>query len=470
MKKTILLALPLALFLPALLQAKEPRALPKDLPPFGPDRPLPVPSIAKSTLPEGLTLWLVPRPGFPKVSAVLAVRGGTAADPAGMEGIGDLLAATLAEGTAKRTSRQIAEELQAVGGELEAQAGDDAVVVTAGSLASGADTLLDVVADVARNAAFPAKEVELAKANALDGLSAKESTPEFLAEKAFAAAVYGKHPYRTVSATRETIEKTTPELLRKEFARRFRPGQALLVVAGDLDVAATQKKVARLFAGWKAAGEGIAATPPSPPERERELYVVDRPGSVQSLLMVGRPAPKAGEKDYYPTLVANTVLGGSFASRLVENIREDKGYTYSPRSGVQPNREGSLFRVRADVRNEVTAAALNEVFYELDRMATTQPSAEELTKAKRYQAGLYLLRNQIQAAVAGTLARNWVLGLPPESLAEFVPKVNEVSAKDVQEAGRKVFRSTSQTVVVVGDAAQVRPEVGLFGKVADLKP
>ncbi len=469
-KLTSALALLAALALPAgALRAAEEKPLPKDLPAFGPDKPLPVPAIQKSTTPEGLNVWVVKRPGFPKVTAVLAVRGGTAADPAGMEGIGELLAGTIKEGTAKRTSRQIAEELQSVGGDLSASASDDAVLVTASGLASGTGKLLDVLADVARNASFPAKEVELAKANALQGLAARESTPEFLAQKAFAAAVYGNHPYRVVSITREVIGKTTPEVLKKEYARRFRPEHALLVMVGNLDDGAA-KLAAAAFKGWKGAGEALPATPPSPKARGRELYLVDRPGSVQSLLMVGRPGPKASDPDYYPSVVANTIFGGAFGSRLVHNIREDKGYTYSPRASVITYQEGGLLQVRADVRNEVTAASLMEIFYELDRMAATLPTAEELTKAKRFQTGLYLLRNQIQGAVAGTLASNWVKGLPPEELAAFVPKVNAVTAQQIEEAGRATFRSNTQTVVVVGDSKKVKGEVELFGPVKDVKP
>ncbi len=450
--------------------ASEAKPLPKELPPFGPDRPLPVPTIAQSTLPNGLVVWLVPRPGFPKVSAVLAVRGGTAVDPAGLEGIGELLARTVNEGTAKRTSRQIAEDLQAIGGEMNVRAGDDAVVIASSALATGAARLLDLVADVAQRATFPKEEVELAKGNALQELAAQESTPEFLARKAFASAVYGSHPYHVVAATREVIGRTTPELLKKEYARRFRPDQALLVVVGDLSEAATKTAIDRAFGAWKGEGAPLPETPPSPPARGREIYLVDRPGSVQSTLMVGRPGPKATDPGYYDALVANTIYAGAFGSRLVQNIREEKGYTYSPRGGFNTYREGSLLQTRADVRNEVTGATLLEVFYELDRMAATKPTADELAQAKRYQTGLYLLRNQIQGAVAGTLAANWVNGLPPETLAGFVPKIDAVTAAGVEEAGRKVFLSGTQTVVVVGDATAVRPEVSLFGPVKDLQP
>jgi predicted Zn-dependent peptidase len=185
---------------------------------------------------------------------------------------------------------------------------------------------------------------------------------------------------------------------------------------------------------------------------------------------MGRPAATVTDPAYYPLLVANTICSGSFGSRLTENIREDKGYTYSPGGGIAARAKGGLLTVRADVRTEVTAAALTEMFYEQDRMAATLPTDEELSRAKRYQGGLYLLRNQIQGAVAQTLASNWVNGLPPEALGEFVSKVNAVTADQVRDAGRAFFPSARQIVVVVGDEEKVKAEVAQFGESTVVQP
>jgi predicted Zn-dependent peptidase len=470
-KKAILLASAVVVTLVAHpLGAAEKKPLPKDLPPFGEDKPLPVPSIAQSKLPNGLTVWVVARPGFPRATAVLVVRGGSAADPTDAEGISELLADTLKEGTALRTSRQIAEELQAVGGDIAAEAAADAIYVTANGLDSGAPKLLEVLADVARNASFPAAEVELAKGNALQGLMVRESTPEFLGQKALGKAIYGAHPYHIIAPSKETLSAATPDLLRQEHARRFRPQHALLVVVGNVDAAAVSTAVTRYFGPWKGAGEAPAPTPASPGPSARRILVVSRPGSVQSLILMGRPAATVTDPDYFPLLVANTICAGSFGSRLVENIREDKGYTYSPGGSVSAREKGGLLTVRADVRSEVTAAALLEMFYELDRMGATPPSDEEMSRAKRYQAGLYLLFNQIQGAVAQTLATNWVNGLPPEALGEFVTKVNAVTPEQVRAAGRSFYPSATQTIVVVGDEAKAKAELAQFGTATTVQP
>jgi predicted Zn-dependent peptidase len=168
--------------------------------------------------------------------------------------------------------------------------------------------------------------------------------------------------------------------------------------------------------------------------------------------------------------VANTIFSGAFTSRLVQNIREDKGYTYSPRGSVVAREKGGLVKVRADVRNEVTAASALEIFYEFDRMGATTPTDEELRRAKRYQAGLYLLRNQIQGALARTLANNWVNGLPPEALGEFVPRISAVTAQQVRKAGQAFYPSDTQTVIVVGDEARIREEMAQFGLLTTVQP
>ncbi len=443
--------------------AAEKKPLPKDLPPFGADKPLPVPAIAQSKLPNGLILWIVKRSGLPRVTAVLAVRGGAAADPKDAAGVSELLTDTIKEGTAARSARRIAEELQAVGAEISANASADAIYLASSGLASGTPKILEVLADVATSASYPAPEVELAKANAVQGLLARESTPEYLAQKALARAVYGDHPYHVVAPTKETLEAATPEQLRQEHARRFRPDRALLVVVGDVDAAAVSTAVTRFFGPWKSVGEAPSATPAPPPASPRRILVVNRPGSVQSQVLMGRTTPTVTDPDYYPLLVANTICAGSFGSRLVENIREDKGYTYSPGGGVAAREKAGYLTIQADVRTEVTGASLLEMFYELDRMGATLPTDEELSRAKRFQTGLYLLRNQIQRSVANTLAANWVNRLPPEALGEFVARVNGVTAEQVRAVGRAVFPAAMQTVVVVGDEAKVKDEVAQFG-------
>lgn len=445
--------------------AAKPPVMPKDLPPYGQDKPLPTPQVIESRLPNGLTVWVVQRPGFPKVTAMLTVRGGSASDPQDLAGLSEVLTEALKGGTKTRSAQRIAQELQAVGAELSVNSSKDATFVALDGISTGLPTMLKVLADVVQNATFPVQEVELARANALQGLKAAESTPEFAVDKAFNAAVYGAHPYGVISGTAASYSAMTRDVLVREWQRRFRPEQALLLVVGAADPRQVNVAIVKELGTWKGVGEGVSPTAAPPALGPTKILAVERPGSVQSEIRVGRPMPGPADPDYFPVQVANTIFGGAFSSRLVENIREDKGYTYSPRIGVSPSEKGSLLRVRAAVRNEVTGGALLEIFYELDRMGATLPTADELARAKRFLSGIFTLQNQTQGAVAGTLARYWVFGLPPAALGEYVPKVNAVTAEKVREAGNKYFTSRSQTVVIGGDVAKIQAEITPFGKV-----
>lgn len=466
-------ALPLALTLAAsglsLFAGHEEAPLPKDLPPYGAERPIPPLAITQRTLPNGLTVWVLNRPGFPKVSTTLAVRGGNAHDAAGSQGLSGLMAGLLSEGTATRSSKQIAEELQAIGGELGAFAGPDAVFIQGSSLSHGLPALLELLADVARHPAFPANEVELAKANTLQGLQAQEASPAFKAGKAFNAAIFGSHPYAFFSVAPEVVKAATPEALRTLHQARFQPGQALLVISGDLQADSALKLIAASFGDWKDAGSRLPALPEAPSASAHQFQLLPRAGSVQSTLRVGRPAVAATHADYIPLQLANVILGGSFDSRITKNIREDKGYTYSPGSRAAGMQAGGSYLVRADVRTEVTAASLMEIFYEMDRMGTTTVGEDELLRAKRFMGGTTLFQNQMLRALTGTLAAYWVNGQKPEALSEFIPKVNAVSAAEIRRIGRAYFASKDQSIVVVGDEAKAKAELEQFGPVQLLK-
>jgi predicted Zn-dependent peptidase len=447
----------------SLAAGAEKQPLPKDLPPYGELKPFQAPQVTAQKLANGLTLWLVPRPGFPKVSYTLAVRGGFSADPQDRPGLAELLTATIDQGTATRSAKQIAEELQAAGGDLGASAGSESLVINTSVLASKAEAGLAVLADVAQNATFPDDEVELAKRNAADHLQQQETDPSFLAERAMARVLFGQHPYAVTSLTQESIAKATPQELRSEYTRRFRPDQALLVVVGDFDPAKMTASAASLFGKWTAP-----STPPVPAvERPSDVpphavFFVDRPDSVQTTLAVGSVGPTESSPDYAATQVANAVYGGMFGSRLTLNIREDKGYTHSPYSYLASRRTAGIFQTWAAVRNEVTGATVNEIDYELNRMATTSPSDEELVHAQRYLVGNKAIELQSQDSVGRSLARVWVLGLPPEELGRESERINKVTINDVNAAASQYFSAARQAIVAVGVEKVIKDQLAPF--------
>jgi len=439
--------------------------LPADLPPYGQDKPIPVPQIAKKTLGNGLEVWVVPRDGLPRVDFILAVRGaGLAADDSQHPGFASLLAGLLSEGTGKRDSRAIAEAAQGLGGSVGASAGNDGITVSANALASNAGPMLELLAEIARQPSFPANEVQLAKANALQSLKVAEATPGFRAERAIGQAIYGEHPYGHVQPTNESINSTSELLLRTEHGRRFRPDRSLLVIAGRISDAQAMKIAEATFGDWKATGEALPETAAAPVSATPVRVILERPGSVQSTLRLGRPGIAASASDYVPLRLTSTVLGGGFSSRINQNLREDKGYTYGASAGARSYRQGGGIVGGADVRNAVTGAALQEYFKEYRKIGAELVPDEELNMNKRYVAGGYLISNQLQGAVAGTLAGNWLIGLPSEFLGQFVPLIQKVSAAQVREMGKKYFAPDAQSIIVVGDQAAVAGQLKEFGE------
>jgi predicted Zn-dependent peptidase len=447
----------------AALGADKEKPLPKALPPYGELKPFQAPKVITQTLANGLTMWLVPRPGFPKVSYAIAVRGGLSADPQDRPGLAELLTSTIDQGTATRTAKQIAEELQAAGGDLGGSAGAESIVIATNVLSSKAEAGLTVLADVVENATFPDDEVALAKHNAADHLQQQESDPSFLASRAMARVLFGQHPYAVTSLTQDSIAKATPQELRSEYARRFRPDQAIFVVVGDFDPTGMEASAESLLGKWAAP-----STPPVPAVEkptsvpEHAIFFVDRPDSVQTTIGLGSIGPPQSSPDYAAAQVANAIFGGMFGSRLTNNIREDKGYTYSPGSYVVSRRTAGIFEIWAAVRNEVTGATLNEINYELNRMATTSLSEEELTHAQRYLVGNHAIELQAQDSVARSLARLWILTLPPEELGLENERIGKVSIKDVDAAAAQYFPAARQAIVAVGVEKVIKDQLTPF--------
>jgi zinc protease len=463
--KTLSIALSLGLCIAGAAIAGPSAPLPKDLPPYAPDKPLPVPKIEKKTLANGLEIWVVPRDGLPRVDAVLAVRNaGFAVDDRNLPGFSGMLAGLLTEGSATRDSKAIAEAAQALGGSVGAGSGNDGIRVFGNALASRAPQMLSLLAEVVRTPTFPDREVELAKANAMQGLKASEAQPGFRAERALVAAIYGDHPYARTQQTEASIRAVTPDQLRSAHAARFRPDRALLVIAGRIEPAAAFRAAEAAFGDWKASGPALPDPAPARASAPPQRILIQRDRSVQSAIRLGRPAIPVAHQDFYPLQLAGTVLGGGFSSRLMQNLREDKGYTYGAGGGLSALRLGGRIGAQTDVRNEVTGAALKEIRSEFSRLGSEPVPSQELEDTKRYVAGGYLISNQLQGAVASSLASNWLAGLPPEYLGQYVPNIRAVTAEQLQAAARRYLDPDGYSIVVVGDAAAIREQLAPYGQ------
>jgi len=453
-----ILAVFLCLMLWASLSLGQKQApFPKDLPAYGPEKPLQTPSVKSAKLDNGLTVWLVSEAGFPKVAFSIAVRGGLAADPAKRPGISELLSKTIDQGTRTRSAKQIAQDLQAAGGDLNVNANKDHIELSTIVLSSKAGVAVRLLADVLQNATFPEAEVNLAKRNLNDSLEQREAEPSFLAARARDNVLFVNHPYRLMAPTRGSIAASSVADLREIFGQRFRPDQTIVVAVGDFQNDKMLDAIRSALGAWKnPSGMPVAAT--SAPSRtvEHSIFVVPRPGSVQTTLELGSFGPKRGDPDYAAAQVANAMYGGEFSSRLTSNIREDKGYTYSPYSYLDSFQMAGEIITHADVRNEVTAPTLNEIQYELNRLATTNPTDEELYTAKRYLIGSEALRLQDRGSLAGRLTTLWIDGLFPEEIGTYGKEVSNASVDDVNAAARKYFAAYRSAIVAVGEDKVIR--------------
>jgi zinc protease len=437
--------------------------MPAGLPPYGPMRLPEAPKVKSETLANGLTVWLVQQNNLPKAAITLTLRGGYCADPAGARGISDLLAASVKGGTTSSSARQIAERSQAAGGDLKAAASTENLTLSIEPLSEHVSDAIALLADLATHASFPDSEVELAKKNLLATIQQNESDPKFLAERAFGRIHYGDHPYGVVSPTSAMVEHASPESLRKLYSNTFLPNQAVIVVVGAIDPAVTLAAIHSSFDTWNGEAGATAAVPSEPASAaEKKVFFIPRPNSVQTALLIGAPAPIRTDPDYSALELANAIYGGMFGSRLTKNIREDKGYTYSPYSYLDIHGKAGVVITREDVRNAVTGPSYKETVFELNRIATSPVSDQELTSAKRYLLGTLGFRLQSRSSVALRLANLWVYGLDAQFIRKDADNIMSSTAAQVQQASSRYLAPEKMTVVAVGEDKVIHDQFAPF--------
>ena len=424
-----------------------------------PERALNLPLPEETSLPNGLRVVVVEQPRLPLVSFRLAFRSGDASDPLELPGLTDVMTDMLVEGTESRTSRQIAEEVARFGATLTAGASSDYLTVAASSLSAYAGHILELLADVTLRPVFPESELALAKANAQQNLIAQRAQPSFLASEAVARVLFGQHPYAVVASTPESIEALSRDALLRHHRALLVPNNAVLLVAGDVSREEILARAAELFGDWQP-GEVLEPQFPAPPARsERVAYVVDRPGSAQTNILVANTSVARTDPDYFPLLVMHTILGGNASARLFMNLREEKGYTYGAYSQLDARRHAGSFRATTEVRGEVTGVSLKEIFYELNRIRDEDVSDKELTDAKTYLTGIFPIRLETQEGLVDQLTQIRMHGLPEDYLQTYRENIQRVTKEDVRRVARSHVTPDRAAVVVVGDKAQIREQV-----------
>ncbi len=425
-------------------------------------RSLNLPVAEELTLANGLRVILLEQRRLPLVSFRLAFPTGDAHDPPELPGLSDIMTAMLNEGTATRTSRQLADEVARIGATLSAGASSDYTTIAASALTQFAEQILDLLADIALRPSFPEDELELTKQNALQNMIAQRGQPSFLANERMARVIYGAHPYAVVAPTPESIGALTRTLLAEFQRRTFIPNNAVLVVGGDFDRTRMLAHVERLFGAWPA---GRVATPqfPAPPAQvRRTLYLVDRPGSAQSNIIIANPAITRTHPDYFPLLLMHTVLGANASSRLFMNLREEKGYTYGAYTNLDARREAGSFRATAEVRTPVTGASLKEFFHEYARIRDEQVAEQELQDAKAYLTGIFPIRLETLDGLIDQLLQIKLFALPADYLLTYRDRIQAVTRAEVQRVARAYVTPDAAAIVIVGDATAVSEQVGEY--------
>jgi zinc protease len=430
------------------LRADEPAVREKPPEPDAP-RPFKIPAPTRFTLPNGLKVSLVPYGTVPKALVRLTVQVGNADDPAGQTWMADLTGDLLLEGTKTRSATRIAQDAASMGGEVAVQAGESLTTVGGEVLSEFAPGMVDLVADVVRNPALPEAELARLKANLERRLSIAKSQSQQMAAEAFRAAMYPGQPWGRLFPAPDAIKGYTLANAKAFWTGHFGADRSALYVVGVFDAKATEAAIRKAFDGW---GKATAAAAPAPkPATKRTLTVLDRPAASQSTVILGMPVIDPSSPDYVPLVVTNALLGGSFGSRITSNIREQKGYTYSPFSQVSVRRLGAYWAETADVTTNVTGASIKEIFGEIDRLRAEPPSAAELKGIQNYLAGTFVLQNSSRAGIANQLQFLALHGLPDSYLSGFVSRVHAVTPDEVTRIAKAYIRPEQTTLVVVGD-------------------
>jgi zinc protease len=438
----------------------------KTPPPPGAARPLNLPRITEKKLANGLTVVLAPLPNVPKVSAILTFRSATTAtDRDAHPGVAQIAAGVANEGTDTRTSKQIKEELRSIGGSLGLGSDADSTTMTATSLSEFSTRLFDLMSDVAQHPSFPETEVKLAQENTIQQIRAGRADPGFLVNERFQKAIFGDHPYSFVVPDEKSINALTRNNLRAFVTKYYIPNAAHLVVVGDIDVDKTFAEIEKAFGGWKSGAVPPDENPPVPKRDKRQIYFVNRPGSIQSAIYIGNTSIPRKDKDYFALRTTDTIYGGSFYSRLTRNIRETKGYTYSPFSSANTRAKTGSFLAGAFVRNEVTGPTLLEILYELDRMRVLPVTDEELSAAKEYSTGNFSVELASQIGLASRITTIYTYDLDKNFINDFRPKIEALTPADIQKAAAKYFDTYRAAIVIVGDWEKVKDQVTPFGDV-----
>jgi zinc protease len=416
-----------------------------------------LPAKKQGSLENGLKYNLVQYGSIPKVNINLIVKTGNVHEAANQVWLADLTVQLMEQGTGSMDFATISKKVAGMGGNINMNVGMDQVSITGSVLAEFAPRLVRVIADMVMNPAFPEKEVERLKADLKRQLSVQRSVPQSLAQEKFFGTIYPDHPYGRYFPTDEMLSSYDLAAVKSFYDKNFGARRSVMYVVGVFNQDSVAHAIDQAFKGWKEGPE--VDYPVATPAKSNQISLIDRPNAPQSTIMLGIPVPDPSNADFQALQTTNSLLGGSFGSRITSNIRENKGYTYSPFSTIQSRHRVAVWYEQADVTSEHTGASLQEISKEIKRLQTEPPSKEELAGIQNYEAGIFVLQNSTPAGIIGQLNFIDQHGLDDSYLTNKVKNIYAVTPEKVSEVMRQYFKYEDMTLVMVGDKKLLEKQI-----------
>jgi zinc protease len=427
-----------------------------------------LPKPSETSLANGLTVMILEDHRFPTVSVTLNISGaGPIFEPANLSGLASFTAQLLREGTKTRDSKKMAEDVDKLGATLTANAGigSAASQINASGLSDNLDEWFPLLVDILQNPTFPADELAKLKARQKIQIKQVRSNAQFLAVERFNRAVFGSHPAAVLFPTDASIDFMTPELLAMWYQARYVPQNAILGIAGDVNSATLLPKLKKWLGGWAKTGLKEVMPPNPAPASPKKIYLVDRPGSVQTDVAIGNIAIGRADPDYPAVVVMNRVVGDGPAARLFMNLREEKGYTYGVYSQFTALKYPGPWRAGGNMRSEVTEGAMTEFFKEFRRIREEPVPAAEMDECIRSVVANFALSLEQPTTLLGYAITRKIYGFPADYWDTYPAKISAVTAEDVMRVARKYINLDNIQVVAVGEAAKIKTTLEKFGPV-----
>lgn len=422
-----------------------------------------LPSPTRVTLPNGMTLLVVYRPNLPIVSMNAVVRAGDVTDPAGKAGLASLTADLLKRGTQRRSAPQIAEAIDGVGGALSTGSGADTASVGCNVLTKDVDLGVDLLSDLLLHAKLDAKELNNLREEEMAGLRSELDDADTVARVALKQAVLSGNPYGQTETLR-SLKSITQADVRGFYNTYYRPNNTIVAVVGDITPQDAAAKFTAAFGGWKAGAIPARAVAAPAALHGRRVVQIDMDVN-QSFVVVGHPAVKRNNPDFFPLTVLNFILGGDFTSRLNMSIRDRQGLAYGASSNFRMLRDAGYFTAGMNTRTPVTAQALTSLFQEIKGIQDTAVTDQELNTAKAYLMGSFPLRFETNEQLSGEIVNIETYGLPPDYLGTYRQRIEAVTAADVQRVARTYLHPGDYDLVVVAKSKDLGNALAPFGKV-----